>query len=313
MHIPRRSVTSTHFEVGEQIKEFPDGFLLWRDGTEDNPHYEGGFAFFTSEKDVRVNHHWFRGSHFDAKTINWKNIQSGEIIENPPVKEKATGASLFVPFMLNPGEEKTIRLQFCWYVPYTDLRKGAELESCCSDNDKSCCYTHQPWYAGKFKSINELADYWRNNYDKLRLQSELFSKTFYDSTLPAEVIEAVAANLTILKSPTVLRQKDGKLWAWEGCRDTEGCCAGSCTHVWNYAQAIPHLFPSLERTLRDTEFNESQTDEGFQKFRASLPIRPAGTGRHAAADGQLGGIMKIYRDWRISADTLWLKELWPEE
>ena len=33
--------------------------------------------------------------------------------------------------------------------------------------------------------------------------------------------EAVAANLTILKSPTVLRQTDGKLWSWEGCGDTE--------------------------------------------------------------------------------------------
>ncbi len=77
---------------------------------------------------------------------------------------------------------------------------------------------------------------------------------FYNSTLPPEVIEAIAANLAILKSPTVLRQPDGKLWSWEGCGDNSGCCEGSCTHVWNYAQAIPHLFPKLERTLRETEF-----------------------------------------------------------
>ena len=25
----------------------------------------------------------------------------------------------------------------------------------------------------------------------------------------------------------------------------------------------------------------------------------------------LGGIMKVWRDWRISADTAWLKTLWP--
>jgi uncharacterized protein (DUF608 family) len=311
MHLPRRSVTSTHFQVGELIKKFPNGFLLWKDGTKENPHYEGGFAFFVDENNVRVNHHWFRGSHFDAKTINWRNIENGTVDENPAVNEKATGASLFVPFTLKPGEEKTIRLLFCWYVPYTNLRKGAELEKCCSGDDNSCCETHQPWYAGKFKNINELAEYWRKNVNELKLQSKLFSSTFYDSTLHPEVIEAVAANLTILKSPTVLRQKDGKLWAWEGCRDSEGCCAGSCTHVWNYAQAIPHLFPSLERTLRETEFTDSQTDKGFQKFRSSLPIRPAGPARHAAADGQLGGIMKIYRDWRISADTPWLKKLWP--
>jgi uncharacterized protein (DUF608 family) len=32
---------------------------------------------------------------------------------------------------------------------------------------------------------------------------------------------------------------------------------------------------------------------------------------HAAADGQLGGIMKVYRDWRIGGDTNWLRSLWP--
>jgi len=125
------------------------------------------------------------------------------------------------------------------------------------------------------------------------------------------VIEAIAANLTILKSPTVLRQRDGKLWNWEGCGDNSGCCAGSCTHVWNYAQAIPHLFPSLERTLRETEFFPSQDNEGHQTFRSALPIRPVATTFHSASDGQLGGIMKMYRDWRISGDTEWLRKMFP--
>ena len=134
---------------------------------------------------------------------------------------------------------------------------------------------------------------------------------FYDTSLPAEVIEAVAANLTILKSPTVLRQADGRLWAWEGCNDNSGCCHGSCTHVWNYAQALPHLFPALERTLRETEFSVSQDARGHQTFRAALPIRPTTHDFHAAADGQLGGIMKVYREWRITGDLAWLRGLWP--
>jgi hypothetical protein len=123
-------------------------------------------------------------------------------------------------------------------------------------------------------------------------------------------MEAVAANLTILKSPTVLRQADGRLWSWEGCGESWGCCHGSCTHVWNYAQAVPHLFPSLERTLRETEFRVSQDARGHQTFRAALPIRPPAHDFHAAADGQLGGIMKVYREWRISGDTAWLRSLW---
>ncbi|MBT4821545.1 MAG: hypothetical protein HON70_37905, partial [Lentisphaerae bacterium] len=34
-------------------------------------------------------------------------------------------------------------------------------------------------------------------------------------------------------------------------------------------------------------------------------------GFHAASDGQLGGIMKAYREWRVSGDTEWIKALWP--
>lgn len=108
-----------------------------------------------------------------------------------------------------------------------------------------------------------------------------------------------------------MRQYDGRLWSYEGCGDTWGCCHGSCTHVWNYAQAIPHLFPALERTLRHTEFCESQNADGHQTFRANLPIRPPKHEFHAAADGQLGGIMKVYREWRISGDNAWLEKMYP--
>lgn len=171
--------------------------------------------------------------------------------------------------------------------------------------------TYRPWYSERFKSLNEVIGYWDANQAMLEKNSRLFSDAFYSSSLPAEVLEAVATNLTILKSPTVLRQWDGRFWAWEGCQDSFGSCHGSCTHVWNYAQALPHLFPSLERTLRETEFRVSQNTEGHQNFRVNLPISAPPHNFHAAADGQLGGIMKVYREWRISGDTQWMKDLFP--
>jgi hypothetical protein len=64
--------------------------------------------------------------------------------------------------------------------------------------------------------------------------------------------------------------------------------------------------------LRETEFRVSQNDKGHQQFRSSLPIRPVEHDFHAAADGQLGGIMKAHREWRVSGDTEWLRRLWPQ-
>lgn len=103
-------------------------------------------------------------------------------------------------------------------------------------------------------------------------------------------MDAVSANLSILKSPTVLRQTDGRLWAWEGCCDTVGSCHGSCTHVWNYAQAIPHLFPMLERTFRNAEFHEDQNEEGHQEFRSALPIRSRATPSTPPPTGSWGAL-----------------------
>lgn len=324
MRIETPSEWGGQFNPGYSIAGIENGFLLKQNCFPDKPHFKGDFAIVCDAKETVTDLCWFRGGWFDSRTVFWKDISEFTFSADTTTLN-SPGASLYVPFKLEPGEEKTVRLMMGWYVPHSNLRQGlgpvsdeqlkTDLakckpgEGCCAD--LSDIY-YEPWYSSRFKNINELVDFWKSNYSDLKEKSELFSNTFYNSSLPAEVIEAVAANLTILKSPTVLRQKDGRLWAWEGCHDYSGCCHGSCTHVWNYAQAIPHLFPSLERSLRETEFTVSQNEPGHQNFRTSLPIQPVETHNfHAAADGQLGGIMKIYRDWRISGNTDWMKSLYP--
>ncbi len=297
------------------VRPMSNGFILSNEGTEKEPHLQGDFAIFNIDNATEVDHCWFRGTWYDPMSITWKHIESAEPRVTDPVEVNAPGASIYVPVKLKPGEEKIIRLMMAWYTPKSSIRTGerAEAGDLQCDPASGCCPSpnYVPWYTSRFENIQDVTSYWLSNYDNLKKQTELFTETFYNSTLPAEVTEAVAANLTILKSPTVLRQYDGKLWCWEGCNDASGCCAGSCTHVWNYAQAIPHLFPSLERSLRETEFMFSQNESGHQTFRSALPIRELGHGFHAAADGQLGGIMKLHREWRISGDEQWLKKMYP--
>jgi uncharacterized protein (DUF608 family) len=299
--------------MGDRVLAVDNGYVLYNPGSVENPEEEGAYAVFTDEEATTVDHCWFKGGWKPRLSLVWRNMAAGELFANSPVDSDAPGASLFVPLSLSPGESRTVRVMLTWHVPKTDIRHGRDPDQ--TESSKRAIgiesTTHTPWYAGRFKDIRETAAYWRSNYDRLRRGSKAFRDAFYDSSLPPEVIEAAAANLTILKSPTVHRQVDGRLWCYEGCNDESGCCHGSCTHVWNYAQAIPHLFPELERSLRETEFGESQDARGHQIFRSALPIRPTEHEFYAAADGQLGGIMKVHREWRISGDDSWLESMWP--
>jgi uncharacterized protein (DUF608 family) len=309
----------------DSVMSMSHGFILEQYCQPEHPEYKGEFAVYTDAADAVIDYCWFRGGWFDARTLLWDDVAKCNMPADS-VTKGSKGASMYVPVNLKPGESKTVRVMIAWHVPHSDQRVGMDPDNtppvkkpdaktcvpgsgCCSSEITSQYY--EPWYYEKFKDVREIATYWHLNYEELKKKTELFTKTFYSSDLPPVVLEAVAANLSILKSPTVLRQKDGRLWGWEGCGDTWGCCNGSCTHVWNYAQSISNLFPSLERTLRETEFNLDQDSTGHQNFRANLPIRKPAHNFHAAADGQLGGIMKTYREWRISGNNDWLKEIWP--
>ncbi|MHA4842541.1 GH116 family glycosyl hydrolase [Flavitalea antarctica] len=311
-----------------EIRKYQNGFILSENGTKEKPFLKGDFAIYTDQADTEVDHSWFRGGWWDPLTMAWNKIKSGDLTAVDPVESGAPGASLFVPFRLNPGSRKTIVVYCSWFVPGSDQAHGKVGEKKDCDPRTGCCSSpadialdkydkdfdapfYKPWYSSVFTSIEEVCKFWTMKYQELRKNSRTFSDAFFSGTLPPEVMEAVASNLSILKSPTVLRQFDGRLWSFEGCSDNAGCCHGSCTHVWNYAQAIAHLFPALERSLRHTEFCESQNEEGHQNFRSTLPIKPATHDFHPAADGQLGGIMKVYREWRISGDNEWVKKMYP--
>lgn len=313
----------------DKIRSHKNGFILSEEGSKEKTFLKSDFAIFSDDDTTVTDHCWFRGGWWDPLTMAWNAIKSGEAKAVAPVESGAPGASLFIPFKLSPGQKKNITIHFAWYVPESDQKHGKPggekvdcdpANGCCSspsqigldkyDKDFDAPF-YKPWYSSKFKNVEEVCYYWKNEYHDLKTHSTAFKNAFYASTLPPEVVEAIASNLSILKSPTVLRQYDGRLWNFEGCGDTWGCCHGSCTHVWNYAQAIPHLFPALERSLRHTEFCESQSKEGHQNFRATLPIKPADHTFHPACDGQLGGIMKVHREWRICGDGEWLRKMYP--
>ncbi len=268
----------------------------------------GSGALVIRHPNPKVKAMWFRGGWFDSISALWREVTAGTMQENDGSLsaqgiEGRNGGSVFTTTILAPGEKITIPVVLAWHFPncgYSHKDGG----------DKAAVQWH-PFYTTQWKNAREVAEYVLEHLDSLYARTCAFRDALCKSTVPSYVLDAVTSNLAILKSPTVLRQSSGNVWAWEGCNPSSGCCSGSCTHVWNYAQALPHLFPSLERTLREQELVRTMDDRGHVNFRSALPDGPGSHDFHAAADGQLGGILKVFRDWQISGDNEWLEGIYP--
>jgi uncharacterized protein (DUF608 family) len=148
-------------------------------------------------------------------------------------------------------------------------------------------------------------------WDELEAATSAFRDSLFASSLPSEIIDAVSSTLGVLRSATVIRLEGGELWGWEGQHIGEGSCEGSCTHVWNYQQALAWLFPALERTLRETEFAYNQLPNGGLTFRQRLPLGSGFDVIGPCADGHFGATIKAYREWRNCGDDAWLRRYWP--
>ena len=148
-------------------------------------------------------------------------------------------------------------------------------------------------------------------WDQLEQASLIFRDSLFGSSTPVEIIDAVAGTLGVLRSATLIRLENGELWGWEGQHIREGSCEGSCTHVWNYQQALAYLFPAVERTLRETEFTYNQLPDGGLTFRQRLPLGSGFDVIGPCADGHFGAAIKAYREWKNSGDDAWLKRYWP--
>jgi uncharacterized protein (DUF608 family) len=266
---------------------------------------------------------WLRSPEweFDSLSALWREVSTGTFRANEGSNEidmrGRNGCSILLSDTLAAGESRTYPILVTWHFPNCYLQVGgaalaeAQEGAGCRSLPEGAPPRWRPYYASIWNNAREIGLYVEEHYASLRARTLAFKQALFSSTVPRYVLDAVSANLAILKSPTVLRLENGDLWGWEGCFPDAGCCHGSCTHVWNYAQAFAHLYPQLERTLRELELVRSMDENGHINFRSALPEGPVKHDFHAASDGQLGGIMKVFRDWQISGDVDWLRKMYP--
>ncbi len=274
----------------------------------------GDICIGTNSPDSSHQEYWFRGGWFDNLGIWWRNFTSPGPLKNRSYPESSGGndhASLAARITVPAGKTGTIRFVLAWNYPNQTNYWNPEKKECCGEGCACKPATWRNYYATLFKDSAATVRYCLKNWTRLYSETLRFKETLFASTIPAPVLDAVSANISILKTPTVMRLEDGSLYGFEGCHCGAGCCEGSCQHVWNYAYALPFLFPKLERSMRELEYRYSLGDDGSLAFRLQLPIGRARSAFRPCADGQFGTVMKMYREWKISGDTAWLKKWWP--
>jgi len=168
------------------------------------------------------------------------------------------------------------------------------------------------YYATIFRDSVESGVYSLENWDYLYSKTLEFKNELFSSTIEDVIKDAVSSTLSVLKSSTVMRLENGEFYGFEGCHTHAGSCRGTCQHVYNYAYALCFLFPDLERSIRELEFKYEVNEFGGSFFRLGLPLGTESIEKRSCVDGQMGMVIKTYREWKISGDDEWLKSVWEQ-
>ncbi len=274
----------------------------------DSPAY-GTLALATTWPDLTYVSHWVRGEWWDDLQIFWDDFSDDGRLsdfdaEDPSPDGRTDVGSLGLLSTIQPGGEVVLPFAISWHFPnlvnYFDVVREQRGR------------LYHPYYAKKFRDAWQVAEYLFKNLDRLEKKTRHFRETCFSSSLPPYVLDAISSQACIIRTPTCLWLDDGRFFAFEGCSDRSGCCPLNCAHVWNYAQTLAFLFPELERSMRETDFLVNVRPDGAMVFRTSLPAGEKYWNFKPAADGQLGRIISLFRDWQISGDVNFLKKLWPQ-
>jgi uncharacterized protein (DUF608 family) len=222
------------------------------------------------------------------------NVKGQSPFNAPPSAESIADAgseltgALVQTVELNPGEARTITFVIAWHFPNCGNLPVAEAAT-------------GNYYSRRFGDAKEVAEYVIDQYARLAHDTRLWRDTWYDSSLPYWFLDRTIYNTACLATSTSHRFATGLYWGWEGV----GCCPGTCTHVYHFAQATARLFPDLERDLR------RRVDFGMALNKQTGMIGYRGPGTGPATDGQAGMILCALREHLMSVDDTFLREIWP--
>lgn len=268
-------------------------------------------AILTADADAETRGTWYRGAWYDGITDFWARFKEGQLsaeqeddtnLFNAVGPKACVVGSTGVRKTLPAGGKASFHFVLSWYVP-NRIKGWFE-----GDNEGRLMKNH---YATRYEDALAAGLDLLKRRQTLENASRAFSDAIYGTTMPAEFIDAMVSNLAVLRSTTCFRGEDGTFLAWEGSHEQVGSCVGTCTHVWNYAQAVAYLFPELEKSARINEFLRETDAEGKMTFRTRRYFGMTDWGMYPAVDGQFGTIMRAWREWNLTGDRNYLESIYP--
>jgi non-lysosomal glucosylceramidase len=284
------------------------GIFMSSDGVDKNDPAWGTIALSTPDLNkVSYRRSSSKNDWENALLDFWDDFSGdGELVDKLELMDDNPMASLSIKKTIPANGSETFCFYLTWHfpnrldwnVPWTANYKGKVVGN---------------YYTNQYKDAWNVIEKEVNNIPQYEIQTLKFVNAFLGSTIPDVVKEAALFNLSTLRSQTVFRIPSGHLMGWEGVMDNAGSCYGNCTHVWNYETATSSLFGELSKTMRDVEFSYATKENGKMMNRVLIPLEENFKHDHvAAADGQMGTIMRFYRDWLLSGDKDFLKKYWPK-
>lgn len=269
----------------------------------------GTMALLTTWSDLDVQTRWYRGGWWDQCHMFWDDFSDdGKVADVRDAVPSADGTSdvgsLILHAAIAPGGVVRLPVIITWHFPNRENYWNGEQEV----RGKSM----KNYVAGKYEDAFAVGAYVVGNLPRLESETRAFHDALFGSSYPPSVLDAVSSQMSILKTNVCILLKDGSFFGFEGSSDRSGCCPLNCTHVWNYEQTLAYLFPSLERSMRETDFLHNTLPNGYMTFRTLIPLGDYWWHFKACADGQFGTIMKAYREWKLSGDNGWLRKIWPK-
>ncbi len=257
---------------------------------------------------------------FDAGAEKYEvsDIMSDLLQNNDRYSLATPPATLAVKEELAPGEEKEVTFYITWHFPN---RRGWDH----GNGNYTAFGTKEivgNYYTTKYADAWDVVSKVNKKLPVLEKKTVDFVSAFCESDIPEVIKEAALFNSTNLRCQTVFQTADGYPFGFEGTGSVQGTKLGAakssgwgfgtCFHVWNYESTIPFLFGDLSMKFREVEFLHATHDNGAMSHRVGLPLKENGKKfKHWAADGQMGTLIKVYRDWQLSGNDEKLKEMWP--